>query len=140
MNQKIERKTRVEEARQTRKEMMIGIVIADVIIMIAGIWFFPNKIIYLTGVILGAVIAELLLHHMFQSLDVALDLEPKAAEKYARSKSIKRLLMMGLAVSIAGILPQYFNVVGTCFGVLGLKFSAYLQPLVHKYIFKQEIK
>lgn len=137
MRMTIGRKNKVEEAKQTWKEMMVGIILADILMLIIGIWFFPNKITYFTGIVLGAIIALALLRHMFICLDVALDLEPKVAEKYARSKSIIRLLMMGVAVSIAGVFPQYFNVVGACFGVLGLKFSAFLQPLVHKYIFKQ---
>lgn len=132
------RMSRLEEARRIRTELLIGIFITAFLELAVGIWIADNKPAYALGVLAGAAIAAGLLWHMYKSLDEALDMDPDSAVKYARKKSILRLVMMGLAVGISGAIPGILNPLGMFFGILALKFGTYFQPLVHKYIFKKK--
>lgn len=128
----------LKEAKLTAKEMGAGILIMSALFLAIGIWIAGNKLSYVLGILLGMSIAIAVLWHMYKGLDEALDLDEHMAVKYMRKKSIIRLVMMGLAVGAACMLPDIFNPFAVVIGVLALKFAAYIQPLVHKYIFKKK--
>lgn len=128
----------MEDARLTFREIAVGILLMAGIYIIAGIWLVDNRLSYVAGVLFGSAGAVALLAHMYKSLDEGLDLDPDSAGKYIKRKSIMRLVMMGLVVMASGFFPRIFHPIGVVLGVLGLKFAAYLQPLVHKYIFKKK--
>lgn len=129
----------MEEAKATLKEMLTGIVILAVLVVGIGIWFAGDcKLSYALGVLLGGTAASGFLLHMYRSLDEMLDLDPDTAKKYARRKSVTRLVMMGLVVGLSGVFPDIFHPIGVILGIMTLKFCAYLQPSVHKYIYNKK--
>ncbi|MDD6207807.1 MAG: ATP synthase subunit I [Clostridiales bacterium] len=120
------------EAKETLIGLEIGI---GIITFLAAVLFgllhlgFP----YLAGVLVGGVVAAGLAYHMYTTLDEALDLGEDSVN-YVRKKSILRILIMGLAVLAAIRFPQYLNLLGVGMGILSLKMSALLQPVIQTYI------
>lgn len=83
------------------------------------------------GLWIGVVAAILMLRDMRDSLIEALDLGEAGAQKYIQKSYAKRYLavvIVFLIVSALGIA----NVLTLLAGVMGLKVSAYLQPIMHK--------
>lgn len=121
---------------ETLAELMIGIFLWGIFWQAAGVWFVPDKVSCSLGLWLGVLTAELCALHMYRSLDRALDLSEKDAQKYMTSRS-----MMRYGLIIAALLVLMITEAGNplcCFlGVMGLKAAAYLQPLLHKVMKKR---
>lgn len=125
----------VKNAAETVRDMAVGIaacaVVAGGVIspFFGGEWYR-----WLLGVLLGAATAELMLWHLYVSLDRALDMDADSANKYMKKRTTLRMLMAGAALAVGAFFPAVFHVFGVFIGVLCLKFTAYLQPLTHKAI------
>lgn len=121
---------------ETLAELMIGIFLWGIFWQAAGVWFVSDKVSCSLGLWLGVLTAELCALHMYRSLDRALDLSEKDAQKYMTSRS-----MMRYGLIIAALLVLMITEAGNplcCFlGVMGLKAAAYLQPLLHKVMKKR---
>ena len=88
------------------------------------------------GLWIGIIAAILMLRNMRDSLIEALDLGEAGAKKYVQSAYMKRYLavvVVFVVVSLLGIA----NVLTLLAGVMGLKVSAYLQPIKHKFFSKE---
>lgn len=94
------------------------IIPGDHLKMAAGLWI---------GVAAGIGMAV----HMKNSLDEALDLGESGAQKYMQKSYAKRYLTV-VVVFVAVSYLQIANVLTLLTGVMGLKISAYLQPIMHK--------
>lgn len=124
----------MEEAKETLRELKTGIVLFAILAEVGGIWFMKNKPAYGLGVFFGAAVAFGLSIHMFRTLEIGLDLDEKSATSYIRRKTVLRIVIMGVAVALACLFPAFLDVIGVLLGLLGLKVSAYLQPVIHKYV------
>lgn len=125
----------MDEGKETFWELVIGIIIIMIVSCISGGIIADKKLSFILGNILGSVVAVILAGHMYKTISVAVELSSGDAEKYTRKKAMIRSMVMVLAVVIALSFPEIFNLIGVILGVLGLKFSAFLQPLTQKYIF-----
>lgn len=116
---------------ETLRELLIGILLWGIVWQAAGVWFVPDKAACSLGLWLGVVTAEICAVHMYRSLDRALDLSEKDAQKYMMSRSMMRyglIIVVLLILMVTGI----GNPLTGFLGVMGLKAAAYLQPLLHK--------
>ena len=109
--------------------LVLGIIVYGAAVFLAGIWFVPDKLRFTTGLAIGIALA----------CGMAVNMAVVLREAKARSKIIARSVTRYLVVVIVffvmmkwelGSLPAAF------IGVLGLKISAYLQPLAHRFISK----
>lgn len=125
----------MKETKQTMHELLIGIAIFSALFLI-GNFFTSNQLAYTLGLILGSLIAAVMSGHMYHALEEAMLYEEDAAARKVKKGTLFRgvLMMAGLAAAL--LLPEWFSVIGVIFGVLSLKFSAYLQPLTHKVLQK----
>ena len=98
------------------------IIPGDHLKMAAGLWI---------GVAAGIGMAI----HMKNSLDEALDLGEEGARKYMQKTYAVRYLTV-VVVFMAAAYFQIANVMTLFGGVMGLKISAYLQPVFHKLLEK----
>lgn len=124
----------MREEKQTFLEMLIGIIGSTLLFSIIGAVIAPNRGTFVLGTFLGGIIAIVILMQLYRSIERALVMETRAAEKYAVRAAMIRLGLMCIPLVISILLPSIFNVLGVFFGLLGLKFSAYTQPFVHKVI------
>lgn len=127
----------MKNMNETLKDLIIGIVLSMIVVCIIGALVSNNKVAFILGDILGSIIAILLSIHLNATIARALDMNEEGAAKYTKKMSILRLIIMGCAVVVALTLPEVFNLIGTLLGILGLKISAYLQPLTNRYITKK---
>lgn len=124
------------EAIDTLHDLYAGIVLFSLLILLIGVILVKQKLSFALGVFLGGAVSCGLGTHMYRSLDVALELPSDAAVKYTRRRSGLRMIFMGITVGVSCIFPTYLNVFGVVFGLLTLKFSAYLQPVIHIFTTK----
>ena len=127
----------MKNMNETLKDLIIGIVLFMLIVCIIGALVWNNKLSFILGDILGSFIAVLIAIHMNATIAKALHMNEEGAAKYTKKMSILRLIIMSCAVVVALTLPEVFNLIGTLLGILGLKVSAYLQPLTNRYITKK---
>lgn len=124
----------MRKARKILNEMMIGLVVWLIPVLIILLIIAHNKIAMVLGVLWGGVWAEVLLLHMYRHLDIALDMDPKHAQGHVQFAAIKRMFIMAVVIVVSMTAYRYIHPVGTVFGIYGMKISAYLQPMVHKFI------
>ena len=124
----------MRKARKILNEMMIGLVVWLIPVLIILLIIAHNKIAMVLGVLWGGVWAAVLLLHMYRHLDIALDMDPKHAQGHVQFAAIKRMFIMAVVIVISMTAYRYIHPVGTVFGIYGMKISAYLQPMVHKFI------
>lgn len=112
--------------------LVIGILIYGVIIQFTGVWFVEDKLRYSTGLWVGIAIAVGMAIHLAIVIydSIAVD-GSKAANRRIVMKSALRYIVVVILFFILG----YFNLgnlITAFLGVLGLKISAYAQPLYMK--------
>ena len=124
----------MRKARKILNEMMVGLVVWLIPVLIILLIIAHNKVAMALGVLWGGVWAAVLLLHMYRHLDIALDMDPKHAQGHVQFAAIKRMFIMAVVIVVSMTAYRYIHPVGTVFGIYGMKISAYLQPMVHKFI------
>lgn len=119
-------------------KQMIGIIAAFGIIAAVFEIIFAKKIIYsLLGLLIGCLLAVYMLVYMNMILEKSMGFEAKAVERYIVKHSVIRYFSIVIvfgAVCITNIADPI-----ACFiGLIGLKISAYLQPVVSRLIDKRK--
>ena len=114
----------------TLLELWLGILAYGVVFEIALLVFSGNPS-YSIGLWIGVFLAAAGAFHMWWSLDRGLDLPEKEAVKSLGAQNIIRYVVL---VIVLGVL-MYTNlanpILAFC-GYMGMKVSAYLNPLVHR--------
>lgn len=116
--------------------LVVGIVIYGFIIQIIGVWFVEDKLGYSIGLWYGIAIAIGMGIHIATVIYDAVTIDGEAnANKRATAKYMLRYTVVAVLFFILG----YFKI-GSLFtaflGVMGLKASAYMQPLLNKIVNK----
>ena len=126
----------------TLLELICGIVASGAVIeivdlVVTGLYaqFSGLRFLFATGLWIGIAVAVALATHMYHSIDRALDMQPKDAEGYMRRAYLLRTVIILLAAAAVHYLKLGY-VMAYFVGVLCLKFGAFLQPLVHKFLEK----
>lgn len=125
----------MRETKQTLYELIAGIILCLILFLIGNI-FASNRIAYTLGLLIGGVIAGVMSTHMYHALEQAMLYDEDTAAKKVQKGTIVRVLLMMAGLVAALILPEWISIIGVALGVLSLKFSAYLQPLTHKFLQK----
>lgn len=119
---------------QALPELLTGIVLYGALIQVTGIWFVSDKAQYSIGLWAGIFLA------MGMAVNMAIVIFD-TVEEMAEGRSSRRASLYAalryLAVVVAFGIAGYFklcNVIVMFVGVMGLKVSAYLQPLTHKFL------
>ena len=125
----------MQEEKMTLYELLAGIVLCLMVFLLGNI-FVSNHLAYTLGLLLGGVIAGFMSMHMYNALQRAMLYDSETAAKKVQKGTMLRLLLMLAGLVAALLLPQWISIIGVALGVLSLKFSAYLQPLTHKFLKK----
>ena len=119
------------KARKVLKELYIGIAMYAFIFAIIGIIFMRPIWIYLLALVVGAVGAGFQAYSIYDTLDITLELSEKKAKNFAMIKSMTRLVIC-LVLMIVAIIIHWTAFVGVTIGLLGLKISAFMNPIIKK--------
>lgn len=136
MKKRVKKTDMKRKINETLLELMVGIFLWGVLWQAAGIWFVSDKMGCSLGLWLGVLTALLCAVHMYRSLDRALDLSEKDAQKYMMSRSMMRYGLI-IVVLLTLMVTEAGNPLCCFLGVMGLKAAAYLQPLLHKAMKKR---
>ena len=114
--------------------LLAGIVGYGVLIQLVGMWFVEDRFHYTTGLWIGIGCALGMAIHIAVSIEDAVSIY---SEDGAKRKVIQSALIRYIVVVAIFVAMMYFKLgmlVPAFLGVLGLKFSAYLQPVIQKRI------
>lgn len=114
-----------------------GIVLFGAVSQIVGMFFVEEKLNYSIGLWIGVLIAAFMAFHMAWSLNSALDQDVKGAQAVATRQNIIRYLIVVLILGIL-MITEIGNPIAAFVGVMGLKVSAYLQPIFQKLFHKKK--
>lgn len=112
--------------------LVLGIFLYGVLIQLAGVWFVEDKWGYSIGLWYGIVIAVGMAVNL---ATVIFDSVTLAGTAHANGRIIAKSILRYVVVVILFFLLGYFqfgNLFTAFLGVLGLKISAYAQPLLGK--------
>ena len=124
----------MNEAKRTLIDMYIGMGIYVAICEIIGMIIIrQERLFFSLGLVIGIMGAAFLSFHMYLTLSKALDMNGDGATKYVRTRSYVRLGIMVLLIVLGRYISRYCFI-AVVIGIFGLKVSAYLQPLINKYI------
>ena len=125
----------MQDTKQTLYELLAGVAVCFILFLIGNI-FAENRIAYTLGLLIGCIIAGIMSIHMYHALQQAMLYDAETAAKKVQKGTILRFLFMIVGLAAALIFPKWISIIGVALGVLSLKFSAYLQPLTHKFLEK----
>lgn len=127
---------RLKQLNPSLPLLLLGIIIWGLLVQITGVWFVEDKIRYSTGTWIGVALAVFMAINLALVIDSAVERASKVGT--LRFKSIIRYLV----VIIVFVIMVYFNLgnwISAFISMLGLKVSAYAQPLIIKLIHKERI-
>jgi len=127
----------MKRLNQALPGLVFGIVLYGVIVELVGVWFVTDKIRYTTGLFIGIACACGMAIHIAMIIEESVRIG-KGHEKYLSFKSVMRYLVL-CAIMIAMTYFKLGNMFTAIIGLLGLKVSAYAQPLLIK-AFKRFLK
>lgn len=120
-------------ARRILMQLYIGIAIYFAVFGILGVIFMRPIWLFMLSLFIGCAAACFIAYNMYDVLDRALELETGKAKSFVTVRSMIRLGIC-LVLMAAGIMVDWVSFVGVTVGLLGLKVSAFMNPLVRKII------
>lgn len=124
----------MRKAKQVCKEMLIGLAIWVVCVAVILTVIASHRLAVLAGAVVGGVVAAVVILHMYRHLDIALDLDAKHAQRHIQVAAFQRFMIMGAAVAVALLLSDYIHPAGVILSLFGVKVTALLNPVLHKYL------
>lgn len=93
--------------------------------------FFSRDPAYSIGLWIGVILALAGAYHMWWSLNRGLDLPEKAAVKSMSTQNIIRYVIIAAVLTVL-MCTNFANPIFAFCGYMGMKVSAYLNPLIHR--------
>ena len=116
--------------------LVAGIVIYGFIIQLTGVWFVEDKLGYSIGLWYGIAIGIGMAINLATVIYDAVTFDGEGnANKRVAAKSMLRYTVVAILFGILGYF-EFGNLFTAFLGVMGLKFSAYAQPLLNKIVNK----
>ena len=110
--------------------LVLGILLYGIVVQFAGVWFVEDKLSYSIGLWYGVAIAIGMAINLASVIyDSVIYGDADFAQKRAILKSILRYVVVVILFFLLGFLAFGSLLMGMV-GVMGLKVSAYLQPLL----------
>lgn len=116
---------------RTLLELIAGMLPYGLICEAAGAFFVKRIGYYSLGLGLGILTAMAMAWHMWYSLDRAFELNQDGAAKYLTTRNLLRYAAVAVVLGVI-MAFDFANPIAAFIGIMGLKVSAYLQPLTHK--------
>lgn len=117
--------------------LLAGIVLYGIIVQLAGVWFVKQKLLYSTGLWIGIVLAMGMAVHMAVVIEDAVSIGEGGAKSKAVVQSVLRYLVVVLVFFITAKF-RLGNILMVFVGVMGLKAAAYMQPFIHRVLYRGE--
>ena len=116
--------------------LIAGIVIYGFIIQFTGVWFVQDKVGYSIGLWYGIAIGIGMAINLATVIYDAVTFDGEGnANKRVAAKAMLRYIVVAILFGILGYF-EFGNLFTAFLGVMGLKVSAYVQPLLNKIVNK----
>ena len=116
--------------------LIAGIVIFGLFVQLTGVWFVADKVGYSIGLWYGVAIGIGMAINLATVIYDAVTFDGEGnANKRVAVKSMLRYIVVAILFGILGYF-EFGNLFTAFLGVMGLKFSAYAQPLLNKIVNK----
>ena len=123
--------SRIRELNSALPGLIIGILAFGALCQAAGFFLVSDKADFAIGLWIGVGIAIFMSFHMAHSLNSAVERDVKGAQAAAIRQNLIRYLVVVIVFGIL-MLTRTGNPLAAFLGVMGLKFSAYVQPIFSK--------
>ncbi|QFJ54098.1 hypothetical protein [Pseudobutyrivibrio xylanivorans] len=120
----------MKRLNQALPMLVLGILAYGLLVELIGVWFVSDKIRYTTGLLIGIACAVGMAIHISMIIEESVRIG-QGHEKLLSFKSVMRYLVL-CAIMITMTYFKLGNMFTALIGVLGLKVSAYAQPLLIK--------
>lgn len=121
-------KTRLRKINTALPGLLLGIILFGIICQILVFFLVEDKANYSIGLWVGVLTAIFMAFHMAVTLNAAVERDVKGAQAAATRQNIIRYLVVVIILGVL-MLTGIGNPLAAFAGVMGLKVSAYLQPL-----------
>lgn len=116
--------------------LIAGILIYGLIVQLTGVWFVADKLGYSIGLWYGIAIGIGMAINLATVIYDAVTFDGEGnANKRVAAKSMLRYIVVAMLFGILGYF-EFGNLFTAFLGVMGLKISAYAQPLLNKIVNK----
>lgn len=122
---------RLKSVNRTILEMYIGILFWGIVCQLVGSFLVENQGMYARSLWFGILFALVNTIHMYRSLDRALDFDEKTASKMIYRSYLIRYISVA-AILLVVMITEVMNPLVVFLAYMGLKVTAFLQPLTHK--------
>lgn len=136
MRETVQMKTgisRLKEINSALPGLLFGIVIFGVLCQIVGAFLVDDRADFSIGLWIGVGTAIFMAFHMAVSLNMTVERDVKGAQAAATRQNIIRYLVVVIVFAIL-MVTGIGNPLAAFAGVMGLKLSAYAQPILSKKI------
>ena len=125
--------SRLREINSALPGLLFGIVIFGVLCQIVGVFLVDDRADFSIGLWIGVGTAIFMAFHMAVSLNMTVERDVKGAQAAATRQNIIRYLVVVIVFAIL-MVTGIGNPLAAFAGVMGLKLSAYAQPILSKKI------
>ncbi len=129
--------SRLKEINSALPGLLFGIVLFGVLCQVAGFFLVSNKADFSIGLWIGVGTAIFMAFHMAVSLNATVERDVKGAQAAATRQNIIRYLVVVIIFAIL-MVTKIGNPLAAFAGVMGLKISAYVQPMLLKRIHRTD--
>lgn len=126
-------RTRLRKINTALPGLLFGIILFGALCQIAVIFFAGDKADYSIGLWVGVLTAIFMAFHMAVTINSAVERDVKGAQAAATRQNIIRYLVVVIVFAIL-MMTRIGNPLAAFAGVMGLKLSAYVQPILSKRI------
>ena len=122
---------RIKKINTALPGLLFGIILFGMLCQIAGIFLVEDKAGYSVGLWIGVLTAIFMAFHMAVTLNSAVERDVKGAQAVATRQNIIRYFIVVIILGIL-MITRIGNPLAAFAGIMGLKVSAYVQPLFAK--------
>ena len=126
-------RTKLRKINTALPGLLFGIILFGALCQIAGLFFAADKADYSIGLWIGVLTAIFMAFHMAVTLNATVERDVKGAQAAATRQNIIRYLVVVVVFAIL-MVTRIGNPLAAFAGVMGLKVSAYVQPMLLKKI------
>lgn len=125
----------IMRSNETLIELIVGILVLNVCIAILGSIISGSVLTFCLGELLGTVYAIFMVIHMTETIENMLDLPEDEGSKYAKRGYTVRLVLT-IVIMIVGLKVSLFHFAGLFLGMMSIKFSVWIRPMIRKFTVK----
>lgn len=129
----LSREEQEAQVRQTLWELYFGIGIGAALLLVTGNLVLRGSLSFTLGALAGILVAAGLAGYMYHSVLIAAEYPEKKAAGYMKRASFLRMVIMIAVIAAAIYFLGMYGLFGTVLGILTLKLSVLIWPLIHKY-------